>query len=271
MKRNLFLIIGMCMLLVMFTACQPGNNVILPPPAVDDTPEGTPVAPSTSGEFNEIFSTGAEGTYYLASDMRNLGSQLNIKATDGKSLVVNGNRKTISRDVPQDSTSGVGTKSIVEISYTSNVTLTDLNVDGITPPDKWNSGEFGVKVYDADNVTLNNISVTKANAGILIGENSSATLSGTIDLSGNKYGGINVDESTLTIAAGTKIVCTDTTVPAIWIDSAGKGTVTDNSGSLVAYTITTEGDKNGQIWYLTAAQNNSFDWTEAGVDGTRVE
>ena len=253
------------MLLVMFTACQPSNNVILPPPAVDDTPEGTPVAPSTSGEFNEIFSTGAEGTYYLASDMRNLGSQLNIKATEGKSLVVNGNGKTISRDVHDDS-SFEGAKSIVQISYTSNVTLTDLNVDGIIPPKTWNSGEFGVKVYDADNVTLNNISVTKANAGILIGGDSSATLSGTIELSGNKYGGINVDKSTLTIAAGTKIICTDTTVPAIWIDSADKGTVTDNSGSLVKYTIAS-GEKSGQVWYLTEEQVSAFNWeTAAGLD-----
>ncbi len=268
MKKKLVIVSSFVVMLALLCACQPNNGVLPPPPVVDETPDGTPVSPSTSDDFNAIFSDGASGTYYLATDMEDLSAQLDVKAKDGELLRLDGNGKTISRNV--DTTGNKWDKAIVQIlNNNGTIAVRNINISGISTDDidNWNDGEFGIKVYNSQKVSLSDLSVTKANAGILIGSGSNAYLFGTINVSGNKYGGINVDDSTLTIAYDTKIICDDNTVPAIWKDSAADGTVNYEPGTLVEYTISGSSinGKNGQVWYLTPEQVADFDWSAAGL------
>ena len=271
MKKKLVIVSSFVVMLALLCACQPNNGVLPPPPVVNETPDGTPVSPSNSDDFNAIFSYGASGTYYLATNMENLTAQLDVKAKDGGLLRLDGNGKTISRNV--GTTGNKGDKAIVQIlNNNGTIAVRNINISGISTNDinKWNDGEFGIKVYNSKNVSLSDLSVTNANAGILIGSDSNATLLGTIDVSGNKYGGINVDDSTLTIAYDAEIICNDNTVPAIWKDSAADGTVNYEPGTLVEYTISGSSidGKNGQVWYLTPEQDADFNWeAAAGLQG----
>ena len=132
-------------------------------------------------------------------------------------------------------------------------TVTKLNVEG---PNSyagmaWDDGEYGIKVYGAGSV-LENVSVTDANAGIQIAANT--TLKGTIDVSGNEWGGIEVkDGAVLTLADDADLVNdTETHVlPTIWIDKDKDGTVEDD-GVLTAAKVTV-GDDEKLYFYVDSA------------------
>ena len=106
-------------------------------------------------------------------------------------------------------------------------------------------------VYNATNVTLENVTVTAANAGIQV-NSSEVTLSGTITVSDNEWGGIEVckgsgidNGGTLNINGAT-VVCSDTDVPAIWIDGTTEADgVVIGTDSLYTYNTGT------QIYYFT--------------------
>ena len=210
--------------------------------------------------FNASTTFEANGYYYLAADL-DLNEQLTINAPN---VVIDGNGKTISRKVAFDNSEETdkGSKAIMLVS--SNATLRNLVVDGLDGNKKdWNPGEFGIKVYDADAVVLENITVKNANAGIQV-NSSTVTIQGNIVVSGNQFGGIGVDKGSaleekgsLTVAAGVNLVCDDTDVPAIWLESDENARIADNTNSLVDYTPTAEG-KDSQTWYLTATQDVNF-------------
>lgn len=136
-----------------------------------------------------------------------------------KAITIDGNSKTIK-------STATGNAAILVSS--STVTIKNLTVEGPnTKSTGWDGGEYGIKVFGSsiNGIVLENVTVTKANAGILI--NGNVTLKGTISVSGNEYGGIEVSKSSteqnvigkLTFNSGSSIVCTDKTVPAIWIDN----------------------------------------------------
>ena len=254
MKRIIMAVLAIAVMLMAFTSCR---QVYIPwplPGMGDDTqqrPEGDPI--NSADGFEEAIKNG--GTFYLADDISDMATQLNIDIENGKTLVIDGNKKTISRDVGESG--GVNEKAIVQI-LSGNVILKNMTIDGINPPTKWNTGEFGIKVYGQDaTVTLENVTVTKCNAGILV-DGSTVTLNGTIDLSGNYAGGINVDTKsgklgTVNISSGATIVCTDDGKPAIWLDAEGKGTINDITNTLEKFK-----NKDNQIWYLTPSQAAVF-------------
>lgn len=255
MKRILMTVLAIAVVLMAFTSCR---QVYIPwplPGMDDDTPVVPAGDPITDIEdFKEAVKNG--GTFYLADDISNMQTQLNLDIENGKTLVIDGNKKTISRDVGESG--GVNEKAIVQI-LSGNVILKNMTIDGINPPTEWNTGEFGIKVYGQDaTVTLENVTVTNCNAGILV-DGSTVTLNGKINLSGNFAGGINVDRNsgnpgTVTISSGATIVCTDNDNPAIWLDdNTGKGTINDRTNTLQKF-------KNGdnQIWYLTPSQVAGF-------------
>lgn len=255
MKRIIMAVLAIAVMLMAFTSCR---QVYIPwplPGTGDDTqqrPAGDPI--NSADNFEEAIKNG--GTFYLADDISDMATQLNIDIENGKTLVIDGNGKTFSRDVGESG--GVNEKAIVQIRE-GNVTLKNMTIDGINPPtEEWNKGEFGIKVYGKNaTVTLENVTVKNCNAGILV-DGSTVTLNGTIDLSENYAGGINVDKKsgkvgTVNIRPGATIVCTDNGKPAIWLDdNDNRGTINDSTNTLKKY------NKDAQIWYLTPSQVAGF-------------
>lgn len=172
-------------------------------------------------------------------------TQLNVPGA----ITVNGRNLTItSTNDADDAEDAAG------ILVTGAATIKNLTVSGPnSTPSYWDNGEYGIKIYNADNVTLQNVTVMAANAGIQV-NSSTVTLAGTVTVSGNEWGGIEVCKSSnegLTAGIlninGATVVCTDTAVPAIWIDgtTAEAGVVNGADGM----TQITAGD---QIYYYTA-------------------
>ena len=259
MKRILMTVLAIAVVLMAFTSCR---QVYIPwplPGMDDDTPVVPAGDPITNIEdFKEAVKNG--GTFYLADDIENMPAQLNLTTSNGAPLVIDGNGKSIYRNVPEGGDKE--TNAIVLIS-SGNVTLKNIIIDGTALKNiEWNPGEFGIKVYgDGANVTLENVTVRKCNAAILV-DGGNVTLNGTIDLSGNKAGGINVDKKsgtvgTVNIASNTYLICKDNDVPVIWLDKEGLGTINDNTNSLKTYHPTAVG-KADQIWYLTPSQAEAF-------------
>ena len=133
----------------------------------------------------------------------------------------------------------------------SGGTVKNLKVDGPnTFVVGWDEGEYGIKVYTAGSV-LENVTVTGANAGIQIAADT--TLKGTINVSGNEWGGIEVkDDATLTLEDAALVNTTEThNQPTVWIDNGETGTVVDN-GKLTPAKVTVEGEEK-QYFYVDAA------------------
>lgn len=167
----------------------------------------------------------------------------------GRPVTINGNSNTItSKNASENAQQSAGI-----LVASDGVTLRNLTVSGPNnTPSGWDSGEYGIKVFNANDVTLENVTVTAANAGIQV-NSSKVTLAGTITVSGNEFGGIEVCKSSeegmqagkLNLNGAT-VVCSDSAVPAIWIDgtTAEAGVVT---GADSLYTSNT----GSQIYYFT--------------------
>ena len=167
----------------------------------------------------------------------------------GRPVAINGNSNTItSKNASENAQQSAGI-----LVASDGVTLRNLTVSGPNNnPSGWDSGEYGIKVFNANDVTLENVTVTAANAGIQV-NSSEVTLAGTITVSGNEFGGIEVCKSSeegmqagkLNLNGAT-VVCSDSAVPAIWIDgtTAEAGVVT---GADSLYTSNT----GSQIYYFT--------------------
>ena len=232
--------------------------------ACDDepkTPEGTAI--TTEAELREA--AGKAGTYYLANDISLTEGegkgQLHITAK----ITLDGNGKTITRTTPTTGDDKAAKSVILIDGAAGGTTLKNLTVSGTTAPSTttWNDGEFGIKVYNVKDVTLENVTVTKLNAGVQV-NSSEVEIAGKITLTGNGFGGIGITKGEgneqltngkLTVASGAEIVCTDTKVPAIWIDAAADGaslgSVTGDVDDLVKYTPKAEG-KTSQVWYFVS-------------------
>ncbi|GAA0233009.1 hypothetical protein GCM10008921_16770 [Metaclostridioides mangenotii] len=106
----------------------------------------------------------------------------------------------------------------------------------MTPKEGW-QGVYGIQVYNAKNVTLNDVSSSGADGGILV-NGSEVTLTGIVEVSGNESGGIEVSkgeadgigEPKLTVNGTVTYTEETETEPVIWIDGYD---CTGNSGRLV--------------------------------------
>lgn len=222
-------------------------------PAPEPEPEPTIKTIGTEAELREAAENGS-GEYTLTADITGLTSQVSIKAP----ITINGAGHTISATTPITG-ADKATASIILIEE-DNVVLKDLSVKGTrkyTPRQGWQEGEFGIKVWNAKGVVLEDVKVSNVNAGIQV-NSAEVTIKGTEnELSNNNWGGIGVttdtsgtlDPGKLVIAAGTTIACTDEQSPVVWTES--KGTVDDRSG-LISFEVTSNDES--QIWYITEDQ-----------------
>ena len=235
--------------------------------ACDDepkTPEGTAI--TTEAELREA--AGKAGTYYLANDIsltEDEGKgQLHITAK----ITLDGNGKTITRTTPTPGTDKAAKSVILIDGAAGGTTIKNLTVSGTTAPSptEWNEGEFGIKVYNVKDVTLENVTVTKLNAGVQV-NSSEVEIAGKITLTGNGFGGIGVlkgeevggvklSAGKLTFADGAEVVCADTKVPAIWRDNKDDGSTVEALTGLKEYAPSAEG-KEKQVWYFTVTPDST--------------
>jgi putative cell wall-binding protein len=119
----------------------------------------------------------------------------------------------------------------------SNAEIKNLKVQ-MKHIEGWKS-VYGIQVYDATGVTLNGVSATGADGGILV-NGSEVTLTGEVNVSGNEFGGIEVskgegalDKPKLTVdATVTYIDKSESELkpkPVIWIDEVK---CNENTGGL---------------------------------------
>lgn len=129
-------------------------------------------------------------------------------------------------------------------------TINDLTVDaGLVTPTAW-VGTYAIQVYHTT-ATLNNVTATHANGGIII-NNSTATLTGAINVSGNGFGGIESSgaSASLNVSGSSWTNALESYgKPTIWEDGI-TGTTVINFGAF------TRMIKGGQYQYYLAAGNS---------------
>ncbi|PYF07572.1 S-layer homology domain-containing protein [Ureibacillus chungkukjangi] len=213
--------------------------------AVIDT---TAVEASTIEELQAALADTHVKTINVTADIENLTERIVID----RAVTINGGGHTISfadaiNDLAYGSRQGI-------VVMASDVAVKDLNVQ-LTEKAEW-QGAYAVQVYNAQNVTIHNFAATGADAGLLV-NGSKVKLTGTIDVSGNEFGGIESSiGSELTEASS--IVTTEATLvntsevyglPTIWEDKV-TGTVQSAEGALKV----NDAVKDGQVqYYLTNA------------------
>ena len=178
-----------------------------------------------------------------------------------KQIVLDGNGYTISKGESEDVF-----PNNAGILVTAGATIRDLTVEGPnTNPEGWDNGEFGIKIYEAQGAQLQNVTVEQGNAGIQV-SGGSVIMTGTIDVSNNEFGGIELcREGRLDLTQAALVNGSETgELPTLWSDS-GKGTILA-SESQPLY-IWREYDTGKDHIYLDQANLG----VEAEADGTAYE
>ena len=164
-----------------------------------------------------------------ASDGQTVTLLKNVEITEqlniDKAITLDGGGHTITRK-PGGSKPAVKAGILVK----AGATIQNLTVSGPnTNAGSWDSGEFGIKFFNADGAKLIDSKVTGANAGVQV-NGGSVTMNGTIDLSDNEFGGIevcnsgNLDISMAALESNNEAY----TCPILWNDDT-KGTITQNA------------------------------------------
>ena|GEM_PF-2521530 len=212
---------------------SPGITVVVPDAPVVDNGSSTPSTPSTTRNV----ATEAQLLSALAdSKIKTINVTADIAASKtiviDRAVTLNGKDNTISLSGEWVGDKNAGKHGILVQSKDVKindivVTLDKFNITDETPI--W-GGNYGIQVYDATGVTLNNVTVSGADGGILVNA-SLVTLTGTTNVSGNEFGGIEVSKgegktraSVLTLS-GTLVNDTEADAhPTVWIEHDADGT-----------------------------------------------
>lgn len=132
----------------------------------------------------------------------------------------------------------------------ASTTINDLTVDaGLATSTIW-VGTYAIQVYNTS-ATLNNVTITNGNGGIL-NNNSTTTLTGAINVSGNGFGGIESSGASASLnVSGATFTNTSEAygLPTIWEDGTS-GTTVINYGAFTRIT------KGTQYQYYLLAGNS---------------
>ena len=223
----------------------------------DDTSNLKSVDVATLEELNSALAALPESgvqVINITADIPNVAAQINVT----EDVEINGNGHEISW-----SGTGLDKDKASAILVTSDSTIKNLTIKGnatLGDGRKWVEGEFGIKVAENSDAVLENIIVTKMNAGIQV-QSSTVTLKGTINVDDNAWAGIAVtkesvgnEQKGLLKINGATIVCNDNreTVPAIYLDGEDVGSVEGLPSTFT--TETGKGNDLKQTWYLTPEQ-----------------
>lgn len=211
-----------------------------------DVPEPEkPTEVATEEDLKQAIANG-DKEVKLTDNITVASGNLNLGTTEH----FDGNGKTIS----------FGTTGQNLVSTHSGTTIENVTVENTVATEDWSS-TYGIQCYNGD-YTIKNVTVKGGNAGILV-NSANVTLEGTIDVSGNEFGGIEVSKSsntqlqpsTLNINGATIVNTTEEfRKPTIWIDGAEDGNVVNGAESMFATTELVE----NQIQYYLEEKYSKF-------------
>ena len=159
----------------------------------DDTSNLKSVDVATLEELNSALAALPESgvqVINITADIPNVAAQINVT----EDVEINGNGHEISW-----SGTGLDKDKASAILVTSDSTIKNLTIKGnatLGDGRKWVEGEFGIKVAENSDAVLENIIVTKMNAGIQV-QSSTVTLKGTINVDDNAWAGIAVTKESV--------------------------------------------------------------------------
>lgn len=203
------------------------------------------IAPRSVANYDELVEAIADVSVNTINIQNNF--PLSDTVAINRSLHLNGNNCTLiySEDAFKD---GI-------IVSANGVTISDLTIHMTNDDPAW-EGHYGIQVYAADGVILNNITSSGEDAGILI-NGSRVAMTGNINISANEFGGIEVSKgsaltvnSVLDVTEANFINITEKqNNPTIW--------VIDGQGSIIGSTMLTENIRAdlGQIHYYLNPAN----------------
>ena len=201
---------------------------------------------STEAELTAAISSATAGDCIKLTADINLTAQLSINT----GITLDGAGYTITADGYKTSTAANNAGILVSVA---GVTIKDLTVVGPNTNTGWDNGEYGIKVYAVD-ATLEDVTVTGANAGIQI-TGATLTLKGTIDVSGNEFGGIELAKNSSTSTAAvlditdaTLVNTTEDPTPTAWADAEFDGTITGSG----LRGVLNQGNSATQIYWFLA-------------------
>lgn len=185
-----------------------------------------------------------------------------ITIDSGENLVVT-NPVTIDGNNHKLSFSGLDSKSNdtndALVIAAEDSTVKNLTVDaGLTAAETW-KGSYAIQAYNTSGVVLQEVKATGANGGIYV-NSSTVTLEGTIDVSGNGFGGIEISNGAnpvgdlmLTAQKRTRFINTSEAYgrPTVWLDGITKENADEYVDGLYRF-IRVNGD-NQTLYYLDEA------------------
>lgn len=211
-----------------------------------DIPEPEePTEVATEEDLKQAIANG-DKEVKLTDNITVASGNLNLGTTEH----FDGNGKTIS----------FGTTGQNLVSTHSGTIIENVTVENTVATEDWSS-TYGIQCYNGD-YTIKNVTAKGGNAGILV-NSANVTLEGTIDVSGNEFGGIEVSKSsntqlqpsTLNINGATIVNTTEEfRKPTIWIDGAEDGNVVNGAESMFATTELVE----NQIQYYLEEKYSKF-------------
>lgn len=211
-----------------------------------DEPEPEkPTEVATEEDLKQAIANG-DKEVKLTDNITVASGNLNLGTTEH----FDGNGKTIS----------FGTTGQNLVSTHSGTIIENVTVENTVATEDWSS-TYGIQCYNGD-YTIKNVTAKGGNAGILV-NSANVTLEGTIDVSGNEFGGIEVSKSsntqlqpsTLNINGATIVNTTEEfRKPTIWIDGAEDGNVVNGAESMFATTELVE----NQIQYYLEEKYSKF-------------
>lgn len=211
-----------------------------------DEPEPEkPTEVATEEDLKQAIANG-DKEVKLTDNITVASGNLNLGTTEH----FDGNGKTIS----------FGTTGQNLVSTHSGTIIENVTVENTVATEDWSS-TYGIQCYNGD-YTIKNVTAKGGNAGILV-NSANVTLEGTIDVSGNEFGAIEVSKSsntqlqpsTLNINGATIVNTTEEfRKPTIWIDGAEDGNVVNGAESMFATTELVE----NQIQYYLEEKYSKF-------------
>lgn len=171
-------------------------------------------------ELNAALSDNTIETIYLNNDITDLTSRVVVN----RAVTINGNNHKLTF-TDAINTAPNGEKQGIVVTA-NDVVINDLTVEMDAIDNEAWTGTYAIQVYNGT-ATLNNITTTGADGGIFA-NNSTITLTGTIDVSGNEFGGIEVSNGNPVLNA-TEATLVNTTEefkkPTIWTDKTPNAVV----------------------------------------------
>lgn len=169
--------------------------------------------------------------------------------TVNRAVTIDGAGKTISGNYVRTDHSN---NSVLLVTV-SGVTISDLVVDGGMSTNNLH----GINIYQTDGVTLSGVTVMNANAGVIVND-SDVTVT-NITTKNNRWGGINVDKGSATLAVnGTSFHSDAAGKPAIWKDNNALVDVVI-SGALEQYTASVQpvNATTGTLYFLSTVKDEA--------------